>query len=90
MFIRVVKIEPKTMIKVYGKHSVLSDEIAKVLRADKTAFKKTGGDQYAAIGLADRYLTVFFRYDAATKEAAVTTAYLSSAKQIRSYKHLMR
>ena len=90
MFVKAVKIEPITGIKIYEKHSVLSDEIERVLKDNKSIFKKVAGSQYLAMGLADRYLTIFFEYNNKTKEANVATAYPSSRKQIKSYKRLTR
>ena len=90
MLIKAVKIEPSTLMKIYEKHSVLSSEIEKVLRKGEPIFKKAGGRQYVAIGVWDRYLTIYFTYDSNTKEATITTAYPSSAKQLKSYKKLKR
>ena len=90
LFIKGLKIEPAVIAKIYEKHFVLPDEIEKVLNEGKPIFKKVGGNQYVAIGLADRYLTIFFTYNSKTKESTVTTAYPSSKKQIKSYKRLTR
>ena len=90
MFVKAVKIKPATAIKIYEKHSVLSEEAERVLKDNKTIFKKVAGSQYVAIGLGDRYLTIFFEYNSKTKEANVTTAYPSSRKQIKSYKKMTR
>lgn len=90
MFIKSIMIEPKTIIKIYEKHNVLSEEIEQVLAKDKAIFKKAGGNQYIALGVWGRHITIFFTYDSKTKEATITTAYLSSLKQIRSYKKLTR
>lgn len=90
MFIRGVKIEPAVIAKIYEKHFVLPDEIEKVLKGGKPIFKRVSGNQYIAIGLAERYLTIFFRYNNKTKEATIMTAYQSSKKQVKSYKRLMR
>lgn len=88
MFIRSVTIELAAAIKIYDKHFVLSEEIERVLRSRKTIFKRVGGNQYVALGVADRYLTIFFGYDSKSKEAIVTTAYPSSRKQIKSYRRI--
>ena len=90
MFIKAIKLEPSTLVKLYDKHAVLSEEVERVLTNDKTIFKKVGGNQCVAIGMVERYLTIFFEYDNTTKEAAITTAYPSSKKQIKSYKRLTR
>ena len=90
MFIKAIKIEPQTLVKIYEKHAVLAEEIEKVLIRDKAIFKKAGGDQYIAVGLWDRYLTIFFRHNIKAKEVTITTAYSSSRKQIKSYKKLVR
>ena len=90
MLIKVVTIEPATIAKIYDKHFVLSDEVERVLKERKTVFKKVGGNQYVAIGLGDRYLTIFFEYNFKTKDAVVTTAYPSPRKQIKSYKKMSR
>ena len=88
MFIKAVKIEAETLIKIYEKHAVLSEEIENVLIKDKALFKKVGGNQYLALGVWDRYVTIFFTYNEKTKEALITTAYVASRKQIKSYKKL--
>ena len=85
-----MKIEPETLVKIYEKHSVLSEEIEDVLVNGKPLFRKVGGDQYVAIGLRDRYLVVFFKYDQEIKEALITTAYPASRRQIKAYKKLRR
>ena len=90
MLIKAAKIEPAVVVKIYEKHSVSSEEIEMVLMEDKPVFKKVGGNQYVAVGLWDRYLTIFFEYNSNAKEAVVTTAYPSSKKQIKSYKRLAR
>ena len=68
----------------------MSEEAERVLKDNKTIFKKVAGSQYVAIGLGDRYLTIFFEYNSKTKEADITTAYPSSRKQIKSYKKMTR
>ncbi|HLC57499.1 MAG TPA: hypothetical protein VJH95_02925 [Candidatus Nanoarchaeia archaeon] len=90
MLIKFVKIQPETLIKIYEKHAVLSREIEKVLVEGKPMFRKVGGEQYVAIGLRERYLTIFFKYSQKSKEAEITTAYPSSRGQIRAYKRLKR
>jgi len=90
LLIKAVKIEPKIAVKIYEKHAVFTEEIEQVLKERKTVFKKVGGSQYIALGLWDRYLTIFFMYDSKTKEASITTAYPSSRKQIHIYKRLVK
>lgn len=90
MLIRTVRIEPEILFKVYSRHGVLAEEIEAALKNGRPLFKRAGGDQYVAVGLADRYLTVYFRYDHSTKEAEVTTAYPSSRKQIKAYRRLTK
>ena len=90
MLIRGVIIERSTAFKIYEKHSVLSSEVEAMLKKPKTIFRRVGANQYVAVGLGERYLTVFFRYDNTTREAEITTAYPSSRKQIKSYKRLSR
>ncbi len=85
-----MKIEPEIVVKIYKKHSVLSDEIEKVLLKDKAIFKKVSGNQYLAIGLWKRYLTIFFEYNAETNEAKIMTAYPPSRKQIKTYRSSRR
>lgn len=85
-----MKIEPQIVVKIYEKHSVSSEEVEGVLKENKTIFKKVAANQYLAIGLGERYLTIFFEYNNKTKEANITTAYLSSRKQIKSYKRSTR
>ena len=72
--------------KIYEGHSILADEIENVLRDDKAIYKKTGGNQIIAIGLFNRYITVYFRYNSKTKQATITTAYPSSKKHIKHYR----
>lgn len=86
MLIKGIVIDQETERKIFEKHSVLPKEIEKVLEEDKPLFKKVGGNQYVAIGLAERYLTIFFKYDGLIKEARVATAYPSSKIQIKSYR----
>lgn len=86
MLIKGIVIDQETERKIIEKHSVLPKEIKKVLNEGRPSFRRVGGNQYIAIGLAERYLTVFFQYDNLKKEAKVTTAYSSSKSQIKSYK----
>jgi len=87
MNIRIIKITPATVLKVFDKHNVLQEEIEQALRNGRPRIRTAGAEQYVAIGKAkDRHLTIFFRYDASTKEAEITTAYPSSEKQIKAYK----
>lgn len=90
MLIRAVKIAPDVLIKIYETHFISSAEIQKVLLEGKPRFKKAGGEQYIAVGLGDRYLTIFFRYGHKIKEVTITTAYPSSRSQIKSYRRLRR
>ena len=90
MLIRIVRIEQAIVVKIYEKHAVLPEEVERVLMEDKPVYKRVGGNQYVAIGLADRYLTIFFSYDRRTKTADIATAYLSSRRQIRLYKKMSR
>ena len=90
MLIRIVRIEQAIVVKIYEKHAVLPEEVERVLMEDKPVYKRVGGNQYVAIGLADRYLTIFFSYDQRTKTADIATAYLSSRRQIRLYKKMSR
>lgn len=86
MKIDIIRIDAKTKTKIYEEHSILADEIENVLQDDKAIYKKTGGNQIIAIGLFNRYITVYFRYNAKTKQATITTAYPSSKKQIKHYR----
>lgn len=89
MDIRAIKIEPSTVIKIFEKHNVLQEEVYQVLKEDKPEFRRVGGEQYIVIGLSkSRYVTLFFIYNEATKEAEITTAYPSDKKQIKTYKRL--
>lgn len=90
MLIRIVRIEPGVVAKIYEKHAVLPEEVERTLMEDRPVFKRVGGNQYVAIGLADRYLTIFFSYNGRMKVADVVTAYPSSRRQIKSYKKLSR
>lgn len=86
VLIKRIVIDQETEQKIFEKHSVLPKEIKKVLTEGKSSFKRVGGNQYLAIGLAERYLTIFFQYDSIEKEARITTAYPSSKIQIKSYR----
>ncbi len=89
MLIKGIVIDPETERKIFEKHSVLPKEVRNILMGSKSLFRKVGGNQYVAIGLAERYLTVFFQYNDPEKEARVTTAYPSSI-QIKSYKRKIK
>jgi hypothetical protein len=85
------KIEPSVAIKIFGKHSVLMEEIEDALIKDRPVFRKAGGGQYCAIALSrSRYITIFFTYDEKTKEAEIATAYPSSKSDIRHYKRQLK
>lgn len=90
MRIEIICIDAEIKKKIYEEHSVFAEEIEEVLKEDEAIFKKTGGDQYEAIGLYNRYLTVYFRYDQDTKQAVITTAYPSNKKQIKHYKKIRK
>lgn len=90
MLIRIVRIEEATVAKIYEKHAVLPEEVERALMEDKPVYKRVGGNQYVAIGLADRYLTIYFTYNGRTKVAEIATAYPSSRRQIRSYRKMSR
>lgn len=81
-----MRIDSNVDMKINEKHSISSEEVENVLIRDKAIFNKVGGNQYMALGIIDRYITMFFKYGPISKEASVTTAYPSSKKQIRSYK----
>lgn len=85
MRINVIKIKPKTAVKIFEQHNVLESELYEVLKNDAPKFRKVGGNQYAAIGFSkSRYITIFFRYE--KKEIEITTAYPSTKRQIKHYK----
>jgi len=86
VLIKGIVIDPETERKIFEKHSVLPKEVRDILIESKSLFRNVGGDQYVAVGLVERYLTVFFQYNDPKKEARVTTAYPSSKIQIKSYK----
>lgn len=86
MRIDIIRIDPQIQRKVYEKHNILAEEIELVLRENKPIFKKVGGNQIVAIGLYNRYITIFFRYNTKRKQATITTAYPSDKKQIAYYK----
>jgi len=90
LHIKLVKIDSRVNIKINEKHSILSEEVQNVLIKDKAIFNKVGGKQYVALGIFDRFVTIFFSYDKISKEASVTTAYPSSKRQINSYKRRIR
>ena len=70
----IVRIDPRVQKKVYEKHNILSEEITLILAEGNPIFKKVGGNQIMAIGLYNRYLTIFFRYNPKRKQATITTA----------------
>ena len=87
MRIKAIVTEPETAIKIFEKHNALGKEIYQAMKDGAPQFRRVGGNQYVAVGLAqNRHLTIFFRYDEKTKEAEITTAYPSDKKQIRWYK----
>ena len=86
MEIRAVSIKPEIQQKIYRKHGILTQEIEAILAEGKPIFKKASGNQVMAIGLFNRYVTIFFEYDSKTKEADITTAYQSDRKQVKYYK----
>lgn len=90
MLIKSIVIDSEIEMKIFEKHSVLPREIKRVLEENRPLFKKVGGKQYLAIGLMERYLTIFFQYDSIKKEAIIVTAYPSSKVQIKSYKKLRK
>lgn len=73
-------------MKINEKHSISSEEVTDVLINDRAIFNKVGGKQYVALGIWNKYITVFFNYNNKSKEASVTTAYPSSKKQIGLYR----
>ena len=85
-----MNIDSDVAMKIYEKHSVMPEEIKKVLIEDKAIFKKVGSKQYIAVGIWNRYLTMFFSYEDKSKEASITTAYHSSMRQIRSYRRMVK
>ncbi len=86
MLIKKVTINPYVKWKIYNKHNVTTEEIEDVLMKNKPFFRKVGGKQYSAIGVWNRYLIIFFKYNHKTKEAKITSAYPPSKKGIKSYK----
>jgi hypothetical protein len=86
MRIEVIRLDPKTQLKIYDKHNILAEEIELVLKENKLIFKRAGAGQIIAIGLYNRYITIFFRYNLKKKQATITTAYPSDKKQTRYYK----
>ncbi|MAG07868.1 hypothetical protein CMO89_00165 [Candidatus Woesearchaeota archaeon] len=84
----IIRIDPLTERKIYEKHNILTKEIILVLKENRPIFKKVGGDQIIAIGLYNRYITIFFRYNPKKKQATITTAYPSDKKQIKYYKKI--
>lgn len=90
MKINIISTNPLTQKKIYEKHSILAEEIILILKEDKPIFKKVGGNQIISIGLYNRYLTIFFRYNQKRKQAIITTAYPSDKKQIKYYKKVIK
>jgi len=88
MRINTIRIDPLIERKLYEKHHVFAEEVELVLREGKPIFKRVGAEQLCAIGLYNRYITIFFTYSAKTKQATITTAYPSDRKQIQYYKRV--
>ena len=90
MKVEIISLNAETQIKVYEKHNIKAEEIEQVLKGDKPIFRKEGGNQYQAVGVYNRYITIFFEYDPKTKQATIRTAYPSSKKQIKYYKKISK
>lgn len=90
MKIDIIRIDPQIQRKIYEKHNILAEEIELVLKENKPIFKKVGGNQIMAIGLYNRYITIFFKYNPKRKQATITTAYPSDKKQTKYYKKTRR
>ena len=86
MRISIIRIDPMVQRKIYDKHSIMAEEIELVLREGRPIFKRVGGDQLCAIGVYNRYITIFFTYSERRKQATITTAYPSDKTQVRYYK----
>ena len=78
MRIDCIGISPETQRKIYEKHNILSSEIELVLKHNRPIFRKVGSKQIMAIGLYNRYITVFFKYNKKRKQAIITTENRSS------------
>jgi len=90
MKIDIIRIDSQIQKKIYEKHNILAEEVELVLKENKPIFKKIGSNQIRAIGLYNRYITIFFRYNQKRKQATITTAYPSNKKQIRYYKKIRK
>lgn len=90
MKIDIIRINPEVQKKIYEKHNILTEEMTLVLKEGNPILKKTGGNQIIAIGLYNRYITIFFRYNQKRKQATITTAYPSDKKQIKYYKKVRK
>ena len=90
MKIDIIKINPEIQKKIYEKHNILSEEITLVLKEGKPIFKKVGGDQIIAVGLYNRYVTIFFKYNQRRNKATIITAYASNKKQIKYFKKVRK
>lgn len=88
MRINTIRIDAAIKRKIYEKHYIQAEEIELILKEDKPIFKKVGGNQIMAIGLYNRYITIYFRYNKKTKQASIMTAYPSDKKQIKYYKKI--
>ena len=86
MLIRKVTISIDVKNKIYEKHNVTAKEVEDIFCNNNPIFRRVSADQYLTIGLWNRYITIYFRYDDKTKEARITTAYPSSKKEIGFYK----
>ena len=91
MKIKAVSVKPEIQKKIYRKHGILIEEIERILTEEgKPIFRKVSNKQLMAIGLFNRYVTVFFEYNSKTKEADIKTAYQSDKKQIKYYKKVRK
>ncbi|MBI2652467.1 hypothetical protein HYX00_03285 [Candidatus Woesearchaeota archaeon] len=90
MRIDIIRIDPIIQKKIYEKHSILAEEIILILKENEPIFKKAGSNQIMAIGLYNRYITIFFRYNPKIKQATIATAYTSDKKQIKYYKKVRK
>ncbi len=90
MRIDIIKINSSIQKKIYEKHNISAEEVELVLKEGNPIFKRVGGNQIMAIGLYERYVTIFFTYNPKRKQATITTAYQSDRKQVKYCKRIRR
>ncbi|MEK6907224.1 MAG: hypothetical protein AABW45_01735 [Nanoarchaeota archaeon] len=84
MRIKKILVELNVEEKINKKHRVYREEIDNALFEGNPIYFKTRKNNYMAITLKERYITIVFKYN--KNIANIKTAYPSSDGQIRLYK----